>query len=90
MNMTGNTLLVATAGITVFVAVMPPLTEVRDARNNPKRVMDIRVAETAVTGLILAMGAAGGLMSGSVSPMIGASAVAIGLLLMYEYTLTTQ
>jgi hypothetical protein len=52
--------------------------------------MDIRVAETAVTGLILAMGATGGLMVRSVSPMIGASVIAIALLLMYEYTLTAQ
>lgn len=88
--MTGNTILVATAGITVFVAVMPSLTEVRAARNDPAKVMDIRVAETAVTGLILAMGAAGGLMAGSVSPMIAGSVIAIALLIMYEYTLTTQ
>ena len=84
----GPALLAVTQSVTVFVAFLPPLSDVRKASmSDTEFVADVRLGEMASAALTVGIGATVGAMIGTGVPFAVSILSAIALVALYEYAL---
>lgn len=86
-SVTGSTLLVVTASVTAFTALMPKFGEVRRAVGNPDTVNDVRMGEVAALGMTVAIGVTASSLTKSPVPAMVGVVSALALVCMYESVL---
>jgi hypothetical protein len=84
------TLLTVTSSVTAFTALMPPFGEVRKAHGDPDIANDVRMAELAATGLVVAIGLSASAFSKSPVPAMAAVVFSIALVVLYESVLAAN
>ena len=85
---TSATLLVVTASVTAFTALLPPFSDVRKATGQADLTNDVRLGEVAALGMTVAIGlTATSLTKSPVPAMVGIMS-AVALVVMYESVLS--
>lgn len=88
-SVASSTLLVVTASVTAFTALLPEFSDVRKATGQPDLVNDVRLGEVAAFGMVTAIGlTATSLTKSPVPAMVGILA-ATALVVMYESVLAS-
>ncbi len=85
---TSVTLLSVTSSISIYTALLPPLSDVRKARGNQDVTNDVRMGELAATALTVAIGVSASAMVDSPIPGMVSVLAALTLVVMYETVLS--
>ena len=87
-NPASATLLVVTASVTAFTALLPEFSEVRKATGQADLVNDVRMGEVAAFGMVTAIGLTATSLTKSPMPAMVGIISAVALVVMYESVLS--
>lgn len=82
------TMLAVTSSVGLYTSLLPSLSDVRKANNDPTVTNDVRMGEIAAGSLAVSIGLLASTMTGSPAPAMVAVVCAVGITLMYESILT--
>ena len=82
------TMLAVTSSIGLYTSLLPSLSDIRKADNDPTIINDVRVGEIAAGCLAVSIGLMASTMTGTPGPAMVSVIVAVGITVMYESILT--